>query len=109
MAFTLFLMQGILIRFIGKVNRVLWKYVRISLDIILDMPMSLMDLLRKIYATKASRVRRLWHKNEFSADNLGLFDLQRILNRDLSFHKIFGLRELIELLSFNKMLAFSER
>lgn len=109
MTFTLFLTQSILLYFIVKVNRIFWKYLRISLTIILDMPMSLMDLLRKIYITNASRVRRLWHKNEFSASNLGILDLQQMLNRSLLFHKIPGLRELIELISFDRLLAFSER
>lgn len=109
MTFTLFLTRNILLYFIVKVNRIFWKYLRISLTIILDMPMSLMDLLRKIYITNASRVRRLWHKNEFSASNLGILDLQQMLNRSLLFHKISGLRELIELISFDRLLAFSER
>ena len=109
MTFTLFLTQSVLLCFIAKVNRLFWKYLRISLTIILDMPMSLMDLLRKIYITNASRVRRLWHKNEFSASNLGILDLQQMLNRSLLFHKISGLRELIELISFDRLLAFSER
>lgn len=109
MMFTLFLTQNILLYFIVKVNRIFWKYLRISLTIILDMPMSLMDLLRKIYITNASRVRRLWHHNDFSVDILGLFDLRKILSRVLSFHKISGLRELIELISFDRLLAFSER
>lgn len=109
MMFTLFLTQGIILCFIAKVNRIFWENLRISLDIILDMPMSLMDLLRKIYITNALRVRRLWHNNEFSADNLGLLDLQKILNRNLSFHNSYGLRRLIELLSSDRLLAFSER
>ena len=109
MALNLILTQSILICFAAKVNMAFCKILLILIAIIVEMPMSLMDLLNKIYISNALRVRRLWHKNEFSADNLGMFDLQRILNRDLSFHKIFGLRELIELLSFNRMLAFSER
>lgn len=109
MTFTLFLTQSILLCFISKVNRNFWKNWRISFDIILEIPMSFMGLLRRIYLASASRVRRLWHHNDFSADILGLFDLRKILSRVLSFHKVFGLRRLLELISFNRLLAFSER
>lgn len=109
MTFTLFLTQSILLCFIAKVNRNFWKNWRISFDIILEIPMSFMDLLRRIYIKNASRMRRLWHHNDFSADILGLFDLRKILSRVLSFHRVFGLRRLLELISFDRLLAFSER
>lgn len=109
MTFTLFLTQSILLCFVEKVNRNFWKNWRISFDIIMEMSMSFMDFLRRIYITNASRMRRLWHHNDFSADILGLFDLRKILSRVLSFHKVFGLRRLLELLSFSRLLAFSER
>ncbi len=109
MTFTLFLTQSILLCFVEKVNRNFWKNWRISFDIIMEMSMSFMDFLRRIYITNASRMRRLWHHNDFSADILGLFDLRKILSRALSFHKVFGLRRLLELISFNRLLAFSER
>lgn len=109
MALNLILTQSILICFAAKVNMAFWKILLIFVAIIVDLPMSFMDLLSKIYISNALRVRRLWHNNEFSADNLGLFDLQKILNRNLSFHNVGGLRRLIELLSSDRLLAFSER
>lgn len=109
MALNLILTQSIILCSAAKVNMAFWKILLILIAIIVDMPMSFMDLLSKIYISNALRVRRLWHNNEFSADNLGLLDLQKILNRNLSFHNSYGLRRLIELLSSDRLLAFSER
>ena len=109
MALNLILTQSILICFAAKVNMAFWKFLLIFVAIIVDLPMSFMDLLSKIYISNALRVRRLWHNNEFSADNLGIFDLQKMLNRNLSFHDVYGLRRLIKLLSSDRLLAFSER
>ena len=54
------------------------------------------------------KVRRLCHYNEYSADNLSTFDLCKILNRVISFHKIRGYRRFLEKLSPKRLLAFRE-
>ena len=60
-------------------------------------------------SVQSVRVYRLCYRNEFSADNLGIFDLLKVLNRDLLFHKIRGYRRLLENLSSKRLLAFRER
>ena len=109
MTLNLIFTPSILLCFAAKVNMAFWKILLILIAIIVEMPMSLMDLLSNIYVVNALRVRRLWHNNECSADILGIFDLKKMLNRNLSFHDVYGLRRLIKLLSSERLLAFSER
>lgn len=84
---------------------------RIGTSIGIKIIIVLLAIIVHLYSAsrvRSVKVRQLWRGNEFSADNLDIFDLCKILNRVILFHVIRGYRRLLKILSSKRFLAFRE-